>query len=71
MAKYKYLITDKYGKEKKGTMEAVSEEAAMRKLKGEGSIVLELSEAPVGILRLEIRSRKRILPFSVNSFTVF
>ena len=27
MAKYKYLITDKYGKEKKGTMEAVSEEA--------------------------------------------
>ena len=44
MAKYKYLITDKYGKEKKGTMEAVSEEAAMRKLKGEG-IVLELSEA--------------------------
>ena len=41
MAKYKYLITDKYGKEKKGTMEAVSEEAAMRKLKGEGSIVLE------------------------------
>ena len=44
MAKYKYLITDKYGKEKKGTMEAVSEEAAMRKLKGEGSIVLELSE---------------------------
>ena len=45
MAKYKYLITDKYGKEKKGTMEAVSEEAAMRKLKGEGIIVLELSEA--------------------------
>ena len=45
MAKYKYLITDKYGKEKKGTMEAVSEEAAMRKLKGEGGIVLELSEA--------------------------
>lgn len=45
MAKYKYLITDKYGKEKKGTMEAVSEEAAMSKLKGEGSIVLELSEA--------------------------
>lgn len=76
MAKYKYLITDKYGKEKKGTMEAVSEEAAMRKLKGEGSIVLELSEAfdldnAVGILRLEIRSRKRILPFFVNSFTVF
>ena len=27
MAKYKYLITDKYGKEKKGSMEAVSEEA--------------------------------------------
>ena len=29
MGKYKYLITDKYGKEKRGTMEAGSEEAAM------------------------------------------
>ena len=53
MAKYKYLITDKYGKEKKGTMEAVSEEAAMSKLKGEGSIVLKhlTLTTPVGILR--------------------
>ena len=45
MAKYKYLITDKYGKEKRGTMEATSEEAAMTKLKNDGSVVLELSEA--------------------------
>ncbi len=45
MAKYKYLITDKYGKEKRGTMEAGSEEAAMTKLKNDGSVVLELSES--------------------------
>ena len=44
MAKYKYLITDKYGKEKRGTMDAGSQEAAMTKLKNDGSIVLELSE---------------------------
>lgn len=45
MAKYKYVITDKYGKEKKGTMEANSEEAAMMKLKNDGNVVLELKEA--------------------------
>lgn len=44
MGKYKYLITDKYGKEKRGTMEAGSEEAAMAKLKSDGSVVLEISE---------------------------
>ena len=44
MAKYKYLITDKYGKEKRGTMEAGSEEAAMTRLKSDGSVVLEISE---------------------------
>lgn len=44
MAKYKYLITNKYGKEKRGTMEAVSEEAAVTKLKNDGSIVLEIKE---------------------------
>lgn len=78
MAKYKYLITDKYGKEKKGTMEAVSEEASMRKLKwvemaaSFWNLVKHLIlTTPVGILRLEIRSKKRISPFSVNSFIVF
>lgn len=45
MGKYKYLITDKYGKEKRGTMEAGSEEAAMTKLKSDGSVVLEITEA--------------------------
>lgn len=44
MAKYKYLITNKYGKEKRGTMDAVSEEAAVTKLKNDGSIVLEIKE---------------------------
>lgn len=45
MAKYKYLITDKYGKEKKGTMDATSEEAALMKLKNDGSVVLDLKQA--------------------------
>lgn len=45
MGKYKYLITDKNGKEKHGTIEASSESAAMTKLKSDGSVVLELSEA--------------------------
>ena len=44
MAKYNYLITDKYGKEKRGTMEAGSEEAAMTRLQSDGSVVLEISE---------------------------
>ncbi len=45
MARYKYLITDKYGKEKKGFTEASSEEAAIAKLKGDGSVVLEIKES--------------------------
>lgn len=45
MARYKYRITDKYGKEKRGTMESTSEEAAVAKLKGDGSIVLEIKES--------------------------
>lgn len=44
MAKYKYVITNKYGKEKRGTMEAASEEAAVTRLKNDGSIVLEIKE---------------------------
>lgn len=44
MAKYKYLVTDKYGKEQRGTMESSSEEAAIAKLKGDGSVVLEIKE---------------------------
>ena len=44
MAKFKYVITDKYGKEKKGTMDALSVEAATQQLKGDGSIVLSINE---------------------------
>ena len=36
MATYKYRITDKFGRDKKGTLEAGSPEAATAKLKGEG-----------------------------------
>lgn len=44
MATFKYRITDKYGKDKKGTVEANSEEAAMAKLKGDGAIVHSVKE---------------------------
>lgn len=44
MAKYKYLITNKYGKEKRGVMEATSQESAVAQLKNDGSVVLEISE---------------------------
>lgn len=44
MAKYKYLVTDKYGKEKRGTTEAASEEAVVAKLKAEGNVVLQVKE---------------------------
>lgn len=45
MARYKYVITDKYGKEKKGVMESQSEEQAIARLKGDGSVVLEIRES--------------------------
>ncbi len=45
MATYKYRITDKYGKDKKGTVEAASPEAATAKLKGEGAIVHSVKES--------------------------
>ena len=44
MSRYKYLITDKYGKEKKGMMDAVNIDAATAKLKGDDSIVLSIRE---------------------------
>ena len=45
MSKYKYVITDKYGKEKKGVMDAVNIDTATAKLKGDGSIVLSIKES--------------------------
>ncbi len=45
MATYKYRITDKYGKDKKGTIEAASPEAAQAKLKGEGAVVHMVKES--------------------------
>lgn len=44
MAKFKYVITDSAGKEKKGVIEASSEELAINKLKADGALVLEISE---------------------------
>lgn len=57
-------------------MEAVSEEAAMSKLKGEGSIVLELSEAfdidnASWNITIGNPVKKKDITIFVNSFTVF
>lgn len=45
MATFKYRITDRYGKDKKGTVEAGSPEAATAKLKGDGAIVHSIKQA--------------------------
>ena len=45
MAKFKYEMTNSYGKNKKGTMEASSIEAATAKLTAEGNVILSISEA--------------------------
>lgn len=44
MAQYNYRATDKSGKAKKGTIEAVSEEKVKEKLKSEGLMVQEIKE---------------------------
>ena len=44
MATFKYRITDRYGKDKKGTVEAGSPEAATAKLKGVGAIVHSIKQ---------------------------
>lgn len=45
MATFKYRITDRYGKDKKGSIEAASTEAATAKLKGDGAVVHSVKEA--------------------------
>ena len=44
MATFKYRITDRYGKDKKGTVEAGSPEAATARLKGDGAIVHSIKQ---------------------------
>ncbi len=44
MATFRYKITDKYGRDKRGTVEAASPEAASAKLKGDGAIVHNIKE---------------------------
>ena len=44
MAKYTYSITDKYGKEKRGVIEANNQENAIMKLQDDGNIVLSIKE---------------------------
>lgn len=44
MATFKYRVTDRFGKDKRGTLEAADEESARNVLKGEGSVVLSIKE---------------------------
>ncbi|MEG0962312.1 MAG: hypothetical protein RSF88_05560 [Lachnospiraceae bacterium] len=44
MANFSYIAIDKYGKEKKGSIEAVDKNKATAQLKGEGMIPLEVKE---------------------------
>ncbi|MCR5692211.1 MAG: type II secretion system F family protein [Eubacterium sp.] len=45
MARFKYVITDKYGKEKRGVTESISRDQAIANLTAEGSVVMEIHEA--------------------------
>ena len=45
MANFKYVVTDKFGKEKKGTIEATTQENALARLQADGSIVMSIREA--------------------------
>ena len=44
MASYKYVITDKFGKQRKGNIEAQTQETAVAKLQSDGAIVLSIKE---------------------------
>lgn len=44
MAKYKYVITDKGGKERKGVIDAASEQQAVGRLKADGAMVTSIKE---------------------------
>lgn len=44
MAKYKYVITDKGGKERKGVIDAASEQQAIGRLKADGAMVTSIKE---------------------------
>lgn len=44
MAKFRYTIADKYGKEKHGTIDAATIDSASQMLKADGSIVLNIKE---------------------------
>ena len=52
MAQYNYKVMDKNGKNKKGTIEAISEDKAKEKLKSEGYIVQEIKEQGAGGIKL-------------------
>jgi len=52
MAQYNYKVMHKNGKNKKGTIEAISEDKAKEKLKSEGYIVQEIKEQGAGGIKL-------------------
>lgn len=45
MSSFKYVITDRFGKERKGVMEATSQENAVAKLQADGAIVMDIRES--------------------------
>ena len=45
MARFKYVLTDKYGKQKRGVVESPSQEQAVAKLTAEGGVVMEIHES--------------------------
>lgn len=60
MANFSYIVIDKYGKEKKGSLEAADKEKAIAQLKGEGMVPLEVREQSVWDKDIQISIGKGI-----------
>ena len=61
MAVYKYKVVDASGKNKKGEIEAQSQEQAMNKLKADGFTVVACDEAGAMDKDIQINIKKKIV----------
>lgn len=68
MAVYKYKVVDASGKNKKGEIEAQSQEQAMNKLKADGFTVVACDEAGAMDKDIQINIKKKIKPRDLSVF---
>src|SRR5512147_2478534 len=68
MASYLYVAVDKNGKEKKGTVEANSENAAMTMIKADGFIPISVKEGNALNKELKFNIGKKVTPRDLSLF---